>query len=215
MAQIKICGLTRDEDVLAVNTYSPDYAGFVFAESRRRVTVENAARLAGSLHSGIRRVGVFVDGKVEFIAATAEICGFSAVQLHGNENREYIGRLREELPGTVEIWRAVRVRSAQDVRRAFAFGADRVLFDAFSPSAAGGTGTAFDWSTLGRLPAGGSFFLAGGITPVNIGQALRAAAKTGAADFGIDVSSGAETGGVKDPRKISALVNAVRAFRYS
>ncbi|MDR1208922.1 MAG: phosphoribosylanthranilate isomerase [Clostridiales bacterium] len=193
--KIKICGLSRPEDIEYVNASPPDYAGFVFARSRRQVTPERAAELRAGLSDGIVPVGVFRDESAETVAALYESGVIAAVQLHGDEDAEYIRALRA-LCGAPVI-KAVRVTSAGDAALWDDCGADYLLLDS-----GGGTGTPFDWSLIGSVVT--PYFIAGG---VNLGNIDEAAALR---PFGVDVSSGAETGGLKDRGKIRELVEYVR-----
>ena len=202
---IKICGLTRPQDIAAVNKAMPDFIGFVFAESRRRVTPAAAARLREGLDGRIGAVGVFVDENPGAVAETARRCGLCAVQLHGGEDERYIAALKPLLPAGCAVWKAVRVRAAADILAAGRLPADRLLLDAYAPGKNGGTGLAFDWELLGGLRVGIPFFLAGGIGEGNVERAVRLRGPDG-----IDVSSGAETDGVKDPEKIRRLVLATK-----
>ncbi len=204
MVKVKVCGLTRPEDVSAVNECHPDWAGFVFAPSRRQVTAERAAALIAVLAPGIVPVGVFVDVPVDEVAQTALQCGLGAVQLHGGEDGAALAALRARLPGSVAIWKAVRVRGGEDIARAAALGADLLLLDAWSADAAGGTGQVFDW----RLAAGLEvpFLLAGGLHPGNVAEAIAAVRP-----YGVDVSSGVESDGRKDREKIVAFVQRARS----
>lgn len=208
MAKIKICGLRRAEDIAAVNACLPDYAGFVFAPGRRRVTVPEAARLRKWLDARIAAVGVFVDASADEVGAAVGAASLHAVQLHGTEDADYVAALRRLLPRGCEIWKAVRMRGAAsagaEIAAACASGVDRLLLDAFSPAAAGGTGERFDWALLRRCAVGLPFFLAGGLSAGNANEALACR------PFGLDVSSGVETDGAKDAKKMIAFVQAVR-----
>jgi phosphoribosylanthranilate isomerase len=198
MAKIKICGLFREEDIEYANEARPDYIGFVFAESRRQVSPALAARLRRRLDNGIVPVGVFVNAPLSDITALYREGLFDLVQLHGDEDPAYIERLRDatagDKRGTSPIIKAVR---AGDLRGED--GADYYLFD----SGPGGTGKSFDWKLINEAPPR-PWFLAGGIGLSNIKAAL------GRGPFGIDVSSGAETNGVKDRGKMMELTNMVR-----
>jgi phosphoribosylanthranilate isomerase len=207
MSKIKICGITRAEDIAAVNAARPDYIGFVFVwTSRRYVTPEQAAVLRGSLSPGIQAAGVFAGEPAENIISLFDSGVIDLVQLHGGEDSRYIEDLRSR--SCVPIIKAVSVSSADDIARAAATPADYVLLD----HGTGGTGNAFDWRWLGgaasggRLRTGRPFFLAGGINAGNIESAL--ALKP----YAVDVSSGAETDGIKDAAKISVLVGKVREY---
>lgn len=205
MVKVKICGLRRVEDVLAVNLFKPDYAGFVFAPSKRKVTPELARALRKSLKPPVQAVGVFVDLPVAETAAIAQWCGMDVVQLHGAEDAAYLQALRAMLPPTCEIWKAVRVRTAEDIQKAAATGADRLLLDAYVPDAAGGTGTCFNWDMIKECDIPLPYLVAGGLNVDNIKDAVHVAKP-----YGVDVSSGVETGGLKDPDKMEKFINTVR-----
>lgn len=185
MTRIKICGLTRPEDVRYVNTAKPDWCGFIlnFPSSRRNVTPEQARALRAGLDPDIRPVGVFVDRPAEEVAALL--------------NSGVISVLRTLAPGCV-VWRAFQLRSQADLAAADASGADLVLLDNGR-----GTGQTFDWSLAGSVHR--PFLLAGGLTPESIPRAVAALRP-----YGLDLSSGVETDGVKDPAKIQAAVAAAR-----
>lgn len=212
MTEIKICGLRREEDIEAANALLPDYIGFVFAKSRRQVTAEQACRLRANLDGRVRAVGVFVNESTEKVAETAKICSLFAVQLHGDENADYIGKLRPLLPQNCEIWKAARVQTAGHIVRAAETGADRLILDAFSKDAYGGTGMKFDWSLLKSTKIDRPFFVAGGMTPENAAEAVQAAKQAGL-PFGIDVSGGVETDGFKDYTKMAALISNIRILQ--
>ena len=199
MTRIKICGLTRPEDVRYVNTAKPDWCGFIlnFPSSRRNVTPEQARALRAGLDPDIRPVGVFVDRPVEEVAALLNSGVISVAQLHGREDNAYISVLRTLAPGCV-VWRAFQLRSQADLAAADASGADLVLLDNGR-----GTGQTFDWSLAGSVHR--PFLLAGGLTPESIPRAVAALRPSG-----LDLSSGVETDGVKDPAKIQAAVTAAR-----
>ena len=199
MTRIKICGLTRPEDVRYVNTAKPDWCGFIlnFPSSRRNVTPEQARALRAGLDPDIRPVGVFVDRPVEEVAALLNSGVISVAQLHGREDNAYISVLRTLAPGCV-VWRAFQLRSQADLAAADASGADLVLLDNGR-----GTGQTFDWSLAGSVHR--PFLLAGGLTPESIPRTVAALRP-----YGLDLSSGVETDGVKDPAKIQAAVTAAR-----
>lgn len=204
--KIKFCGLRRAEDVDYVNQCLPDYAGFVFAPSRRRVTAEEAASLCRNLDPGIKTVGVFVNERVERIVETVITARLEVVQLHGDESVEEIMALRHLLP-TQEIWKAVRTTDREALLAAGRLPVDKLLIDAFTPGLAGGTGVLADWYMVRQvrealdLP----FFLAGGLNLNNVVEAIETVQP-----FGIDLSSGIETSGVKDFDKMMRFVQKVR-----
>lgn len=196
--KIKLCGLTRPCDIEAVNEMQPDYIGFVFAKkSRRYVSPEKAEELKAMLAPGIQAVGVFVNEEPEQIAALLETGTIDVAQLHGQESETEIRRLREltDYP----LIQAFRIDTEQDVERANASAADYVLLD----SGAGGTGTVFDWDLLRAIRR--PYFLAGGLDTENLGTV-----KAKLNPYGVDVSSGIETGGYKDKEKMTAFVAAAR-----
>lgn len=198
--RIKICGLSRPEDIACANDVRPDFVGFVFAPaSRRCVTPERAAALRAALAPGIDAVGVFVDQPPDFIAGLLSAGTIDWAQLHGHESPDYITRLRTLAP-TARLIQAFSVRTPDDIARATSSPADLVLLD----HGAGGTGAAFDWSLAAGFPR--PFLLAGGITPVNAADAIRATRP-----WGLDASSALETDRLKDPAKIRAFVSAIRA----
>ena len=197
MTKIKLCGLTRPEDMAAANTLEPDFVGFVFApKSRRCVTVEEAKALRKHLSPAIRAVGVFVDEAPERVAALLEEGVIHLAQLHGREDEGYLERLRT-LTGK-PIIQAFQVKTPKDLERAENSSADCILLDSGA-----GTGTTFDWGLLTSVRR--PYLLAGGLGPDNVAQAIQVLHP-----WGVDVSSGIETGGVKDFHKMAAFVAAVR-----
>lgn len=199
MTKIKLCGLSRPCDIEAANELMPDYIGFIFAaKSRRHVSPETAASLKKLLHPEIKAVGVFVNEKPEQIAGLLKEGIIDIAQLHGSrEDETYIRQLQTLTDRP--IIRAFRIDTLQDAARAQSCSADYVLLD----SGNGGTGTVFDWNLIRLMNR--PFFLAGGLTPGNVKQALSALNP-----FAVDVSSGIETDGWKDPDKMKQFVYAVR-----
>jgi len=205
--KIKICGLFREQDIDYVNEARPDYAGFVFAESKRQVSPAFAAVLRRHLLGEIIPVGVFVNAPVEAIAALYNENVISIAQLHGTENDEYITRLKEfsALGGkrTIEVIKTVKSAELEKTVP-IAAGADYYLIDSGA-----GSGKAFNWKMLNSagmnsFKGAKPWFLAGGIDLDNIEKAL------GFNPYALDVSSGAETGGIKDREKIVQLVAMTR-----
>ncbi|WP_326974623.1 phosphoribosylanthranilate isomerase [Caproicibacter sp. BJN0012] len=196
--------MKRQEDIGYLNEFHPDYAGFVFAGTKRRITPEAAAALAEKLDSGIGKVGVFADEEPETVCRAVRLAGLDIVQLHGGEAAEYIEALRRLLPG-MEIWKAVRVRDRETVLRALTLPADRFLLDAFSPTEAGGTGRVADLGVIRSCRIEVPYFLAGGLNAGNLATIVREMRP-----YGVDVSSGIETGGAKDRRKIETVMRILR-----
>ena len=190
--KIKICGLSRECDIDYVNEALPDYAGFVFAESRRKVSAEQAFILKRKLSPSIKAVGVFVNDDISFIHDLLKRGIIEIVQLHGNEDEEYISAVG------APVIKAVRLSKEGE---SFDYPADYLLFD--SPVA--GSGRTFDWSLIPRTEK--PFFLAGGINIGNIAEAIKIN------PYAIDLSSGVETGGVKDRGKILEIVKSALGTR--
>lgn len=201
--KIKICGIFRPDDVDAVNEVLPDYIGFVFAKSKRQVTPLQAAALKGSLNQSIKVVGVFVNASIEEIAELCREKVIDVVQLHGNEDAEYITYLKKRI--ACPTIKAVRVNNAEDILNAERLPADFLLLDTYHKESLGGTGESFDWSIIPKLSK--PYFLAGGLCAEN----LLSAAKQGA--YCLDVSSGAETNGIKDSSKIRRLVQLIKGVK--
>ena len=201
MAKIKICGLFREEDIEAVNEAGADYAGFVigFEKSHRNLSVKEAAHLRSLLKKEIKAVGVFVDKPVSEVVNAAHETGLDVIQLHGSEDNEYIRRVKER--SGLTVWKAFKIRSAEDVKAAVESSADEILLDNGY-----GTGKAFDWSVVTDF--GRSFILAGGLNEGNVALAIKTLHPAI-----VDISSGAETDRLKDRDKINACVKAVRNIR--
>jgi len=199
MTKIKICGLTQPCDIDYVNEAKPDLCGFIIGvpKSRRNVSPEMARRLRGSLDPAILPVGVFVNAPVEQITTLVRDGTLSIVQLHGQEDADYISALRRYI--SVPIIQAFSVRTKADIAAAERSSADHILLDHGS----GGTGTAFDWSLLEGTSR--PYILAGGLTPETLPRAIRRLRP-----WAVDLSSGVETDGKKDPGKILAAVQAVK-----
>lgn len=190
--KIKICGLFRREDIAAVNRVRPDFIGFVFWEkSRRFVTPKQAADFRKELDPGIQAVGVFVDAPCEKIITLLEEGIIDIAQLHGEETEEDIRYIQAVTHKPVI--KAVKVRSRDDVEAWLDSGADWLLFDSGM-----GSGTSFDWRLLAGVER--EYFLAGGLTPEKMRELPEFLHP-----YGVDVSSGVETDGYKDPLKIQLM----------
>jgi len=188
--KVKLCGLFRDIDIDYANAAMPDYIGFVFAGSKRQVTPGQAKAMKARLNPAIKAVGVFVDASVDEIIALCEAGTIDLVQLHGHEDQAYIDALKAGMDVPV-----IKAMHGEDVQ---SYTCEYYLLD----GAVAGSGHAFDWRKI-KTPDK-PFFLAGGIGPDNVQEAM----KTGA--YAIDLSSGIETGGVKDPKKMIEIVRAAR-----
>ena len=217
--KVKMCGISKVETIPAIVDAKPDYMGLVFAPSKRQVTVDQAKILVEELHRGyakkygsdtehdkngtIKTVGVFVNETVENLVTIANEANLDAVQLHGDEDEAFIQSLKERT--NVEVWKAVQIRSAADVEKWIDSSADMLLFDAYHKDERGGTGEVFDWSSLDAFER--PFMLAGGIDSTNVARAIRTVRP-----YGIDISSGIETNGVKDDEKITAFTKIVKSI---
>ena len=217
--KVKMCGISKVETIPAVVEAKPDYMGLVFASSKRQVTVDQAKTLVEELHKQytkrynngaeqsnddeIKTVGVFVNETLENLVSIAKEANLDAVQLHGDEDEAFIKALKEKTD--VEVWKAVQIRSSTDAEAWIDSSADMLLFDAYHKDERGGTGEVFDWSCLDEFER--PFMLAGGIDSTNVAHAIRTVRP-----YGIDISSGIETDGVKDDEKIKAFTNIVRTI---
>ena len=210
--KVKMCGISKIEIIPAVVEAKPDYMGLVFAPSKRQVTVEQAKILIEELHKQcinhydtkvVKTVGVFVNETLDNLVRIADTANLDAVQLHGDEDEAFIQSLKERT--NVEIWKAVQIRSAADVEKWIDSSADILLFDAYHKDERGGTGEVFDWSSLDAFER--PFMLAGGIDSTNVARAIRTVRS-----YGIDISSGIETNGVKDDEKITAFTKIVKSI---
>ncbi len=198
MTKIKLCGLSRECDIEVANGLKPEYIGFVFApKSRRYVSRKTAAMLKDKLYPDIKAVGVFVNEQPEIVAGLLRDGIIDIAQLHGTETEDYIRRLRMQTQK--QIIKAFRINTAQDVLNAKRSSADYVLLD----SGAGGTGTTFDWKLIGQIDR--PYFLAGGLGIGNVADAVRTLKP-----YAVDVSSGIETDGWKDKRKMQEFVTIIR-----
>ena len=197
MTKIKLCGLSRLCDIEWANELRPDFVGFVLSGGyRRTVSHERAEAMKAALSPGIAAVGVFVDEAPEAVARLLNRGVIDCAQLHGHEDETYCAVLRALTDRP--IIQAFRVKTPEDAARARRSGADHVLLDSGA-----GTGTAFDWSLVAGVRR--DYFLAGGLTPENAAAAVRMLHP-----WGVDVSSGIETDGLKDKDKMAAFVAAVR-----
>lgn len=200
--KIKLCGMFRECDIDYVNEALPDYTGFIvmFPKSHRNIDLETALRLRSRLDKRITPVAVSVNADLEEFARYAQSGAADVLQCHGNEDAEYIARLREL--ARVPIIKAVKVTCAADIENADHLGADFLLLDSGT-----GSGLKFDHTLIPR-DVKTPFFLAGGLTPENVREAaLRIK------PYGVDMSSGIETNKRKDREKILAAVKAVRGIR--
>ncbi|SHE41449.1 phosphoribosylanthranilate isomerase [Caldanaerobius fijiensis DSM 17918] len=209
MVKIKICGLKRLEDIDYANALKIDYAGFVFAESKRKVDLPLAKKLVYRLDNRIKKVGVFVNEKREVIEKVVGELGLDVIQFHGDESPEDV------VGYNVEVWKALRVKDAQCLEEIKNYPVDCILLD--SPHVVqcnapypdytqyGGTGRSFDWTILKSVYIRLPIILAGGLNPDNVVMAIEQVRP-----YAVDVSSGVETDGNKDFDKMKKFVERVR-----
>ena len=213
---VKVCGLREPVHAAAAAAAGADLLGFIFAPARRQVTpdIARACGEAAREEAGDRRVltvGVFVDASAEEMNAAAEVAGLDLLQLHGQEAPEVLELLARPVVKAVRPpsgTRSEEVRALAQRYRAGSVPVVAFLLDGYDPTAAGGEGISADWRLAGALAADLPLFLAGGLTPDNVTDAIAAVGP-----LAVDVSSGVETEGVKDVAKIAAFVRAAkRAF---
>ena len=198
MVKIKICGIKRLEDIRIVNQYKPDYIGFVFADSKRKVSHDLAYELKLNLDSDIVAVGVFVDASLDEILELFDEGIIEIAQLHGTESEEYILRLKEKTNDKLKIIKAIEITSDIDLLSYDNSQADYLLLDSGK-----GSGKTFDWRLI-RKDLKKEFFLAGGLNYQNISQAIHEFDP-----YAVDLSSSVETDGYKDELKIKKVMEAI------
>lgn len=202
MTKVKICGITRKEDILICNELKPDFIGFVFfRKSIRNISPQSAQYLKSMLDKNIQTVGVFVDDDIDFIAKLCSENLLDLIQLHGNENDVYISKLKNLTDKP--IIKAVRVKNTSEILAADKLPCDYLLLDTYVQNIAGGSGNTFDWSLIPDICK--PFFLAGGLKPSNVASAISLCAP-----YAVDVSSGVEENRVKSKDKIAEFISNVR-----
>lgn len=201
MTKVKICGLKSIKDVEIVNKYKPEYAGFVFANTKRFVSDTLAKEMREAMDSSIKTVGVFVNEPIDHVVTLCREGIIDVVQLHGDETEQYA----RDLKGRVDqpVIRAIRVQSTQQIMSMMNYPCDYFLFDTYRKDAYGGTGECFDRNLIPKLEK--PYFLAGGLTVDNVKEALSECEA-----FCVDISSGVETEGVKDEEKVKDFIINVR-----
>lgn len=218
MQKIKLCGMMKPCDIEYANRVKPDLVGFIFANTRRKISPAQAKQFREALDAEIPAVGVFVNEDISVITSLVQNGCIDLIQLHGEEDADYIRRLREVCD--VPVIKAVKVQTVEQIRQAAALPVDYLLLDTYRKGVLGGTGEAFDWELLreAKIAAGDTaegdtaegelfgkpYFLAGGLHAGN----LREAAALGS--YGLDVSSGIETDGSKDFTKMVEVMELVR-----
>ena len=198
MVKIKICGIKRLEDIEIVNRYKPDYIGFVFADSKRKVSHDLAKELRNNLDSDIIPVGVFVDSPQDEILKLFDDGIIEIAQLHGSESEQYILDLKKKTDGELKTINAIEMTQEVDLLEYNDSNSDYLLLDSGK-----GSGKTFDWSLI-RKDIKKEFFLAGGLNSKNVTQAIDEFNP-----YAIDLSSSLETNGFKDENKIKEIMEVI------
>jgi phosphoribosylanthranilate isomerase len=203
MTMVKVCGITNVADARVAAEAGADAVGFIFAESPRRVSVEEARRVSLALPENVLKVGVFVNVPPEEVLRVAREAGLDLAQLHGDETPEAVAAVRA---GGLPVMKALRVRNADDLADVERFDADLFLLDAYSEKARGGTGERFDWGVAKSLKGRGNIVVSGGLAPENVREAL---------DFfepyGVDASSSLEDApGKKNEESVRRFIVAAK-----
>lgn len=201
--KVKICGITTTEDAQAATAAGADMIGLMFYEkSPRQVTLSQAAKIARSVSPYVLRVGVFVEPEEALVIRAIGECGLNLLQFHGNETSEFCTQF-----GLMSI-KAVRMRDEASLQALKDYKTEAFLLDAYSQAGLGGTGEKFNWDlALQAKDLGRPIFLAGGLTPENVQDAIKKVRP-----YAVDVSSGVESApGKKDPEKMRAFIESVRS----
>jgi phosphoribosylanthranilate isomerase len=204
--RVKICGVSDPADARRVAELGAWALGMIFwPNSPRACSLEDGEAIGAELHRRLELVGVFVNGPLDEVASTADLCRLSMLQLHGDEGPAYCQEAARRTGA--KVMKAARVRDAAQVNDLQRFHTDFHLLDAYSPRSPGGTGESFDWELARLHPPQPPVVLSGGLTPDNVGSAIAAGRP-----FAVDVASGTEAEpGRKDPQKLSAFMRAVAA----
>jgi len=204
VTRIKICGIADVASAMVAAEAGADAIGLVFAPSRRRVAPERAAEITAALPPFMSKVGVFVDEERHRIEELVSVCGLDTVQLHGSETAEFSAAFR------IPVIKAIRVKDASSLDPMPGYRVAAFLLDSYDAAALGGTGKTFDWALAARAAQTHRIILSGGLTLEHVTGAL-----TRVHPYGVDVSSGVETDGQKDPEKIQRFIDEVRGWERS
>jgi len=211
MTRVKICGIREEVHALAAIKAGADFIGFIFAPTRRQVSPAKAREMVDAVKkssSAIKTVGVFVDTPASEVNRVADFCGLDWVQLSGNEPWEYCHQIARPIIKAIRIGQQLR----EEINAELTVGLKTlspqrfiILLDSQVEGKYGGTGITFNWRSAQQVAREFPVIIAGGLNPQNVAQAIEIAAP-----WGVDVSSGIETGGIKDVAKIKAFIEAVR-----
>ncbi|WNS73803.1 phosphoribosylanthranilate isomerase [Bacillus sp. DTU_2020_1000418_1_SI_GHA_SEK_038] len=203
--KVKICGIMDVETALKTVEFGADALGFVFAESKRKITPDQAKEIINEIPDGILKVGVFVNEDPDVIREIVKETGINVIQLHGDESPEYCGQF------SVPVIKALSVESQEDLKQLDQYSCDYYLLDSPKGKYRGGNGVTFDWSILnGEKLNGKKVILAGGLSIDNVEQAIELTAP-----YMVDVSSGVETDGKKDIQKIKEFIDQAKKGQKS
>ena len=201
MTKVKICGITNLNDAKTAIDYGADAIGFVFAESKRRISEEKVKDIVLKLPPFVTLVGLFVNETAGRIEEICKYCGIHTIQLHGNEPPDFLLNLRQ-----FKIIKAFRIKNESDINRIGNYQANAILLDGYVKNKMGGTGTTFDWKIVKKIKTSSPIIIAGGLKHVNVLQAIKIAKP-----YGVDVSSGVEIRpGKKDKQLIRKFIDAVK-----
>jgi len=203
LVKVKICGLRRKEDIEYANELKPDYVGFVFAKSKRQIEVEQALDLISLLDKEIKTVGVFVNEPVENALKIAQTLNLDVLQFHGDETQDYIDNFKN-----FTVWKAIRIKDKEDLEKTKQFKVNSFVFDTLTKNEYGGTGKTFNWKVLKGMELNVPIILAGGLNENNVEEAIKIVDP-----YAVDVSSGVETEGYKDFKKMKSFIEKVRGIR--
>ncbi len=218
--KVKFCGISQEDTISVLGETRPDHVGFVFAPSKRQVTIEQAHSIARKLQDSLQttsgdtcisRVGVFVNETIPNVIEIAKKVPLSVVQLHGDEDIAYIELLRnhleEEQLGSIQIWKAIQVQGKEDIMQWEQAPIDGLVVDAYSKEERGGTGKTIDWSLLDDVQV--PYYLAGGIGLHNVARAIRRLRP-----YGLDMSSSLETNRQKDAKKMRTMSHIIKTVTH-
>ncbi|MFB1080923.1 phosphoribosylanthranilate isomerase [Jeotgalibacillus sp. JSM ZJ347] len=194
---VKICGLMKKEDVTTAVESGADYIGFVFADSKRRISYSHAANISSHIPDYVKKVGVFVNPSIDEVNEAVAVAKLDFIQLHGDESPEFCSKMPKP------VIKAFSISEQTDIENMKQYQVAHILADAPGADYRGGSGHTFDWSMIKNSPQ--EVILAGGLTPENVSEAIRETAP-----LGVDVSSGVETNGQKDDKKITAFIRQAK-----
>lgn len=201
--KIKICGLTSIEDIYIINEVKPDFAGFIFADnSKRKINFSLAQKMKIELDENIKTVGVFVDANIQTIEETAASKVIDIIQLHGNEDNNYIKEIKNTT--NLPVIKALKADNNLEEKINTTI-ADYVLIDSYNKTNFGGTGISFNWGLIPKTNK--KIFLAGGLNTHNIINAIETVHP-----YCVDINSGVETNGKKDKQKITEIIQKIKGY---